>query len=90
MTGFSRDMPIVITQREGGPYDDVAYLAGWMTGALDTMLGFARPPVHQQPVYTACVPQVDLIAMRHGYTMISQPKDDLWSMVQLTRESELR
>jgi formylmethanofuran dehydrogenase subunit E len=41
-------------------------------------------------VYTDLVPQVDLIAMKHGYKIDVLNQDDEWVQIGLTREDQER
>lgn len=80
-------MPFVVCKSQGGPFDDEPFVAGWRCGAVDCIL-FAGQP-HARDVETGRVvftfqaheaelPQLDLIAMRRGFTMTSEPRDDGW------------
>lgn len=63
-------MPFVIVASTGGPFDDAAFVAGVTCGALDQELAITAA-VHALPreryIDARLIPQVDLIAMRHGY-----------------------
>ncbi len=79
-------MPFVVCASAGGPYDDEAFCAGYDLATLDTLLDLQHPPVLQRTVRTATMPQVDLIAMKHGYSIKSRPwpdDDGYWTMVDL-------
>lgn len=66
-------MPFVVVQSVGGPYDDASYVAGWNLGYLDARLQFSpRQPV-EVTINTSNRPQVDLVAMKHGYTLDTEP-----------------
>lgn len=65
-------MPFVTVTSVGGPHDDGSYVAGWTCGRLDARLGmFAHlgVPSHVEWFAAALVPQVELIAMKNGYTV---------------------
>lgn len=82
-------MPFVVVTSKGGPYDDTAFAAGWAAGEIDRALaavaGFEVAVDRMVP--TALVPQIDLIAMRHGYRCESRRDEeysDEWSHLRLT------
>lgn len=72
-------MPFVVTSDAGGPYDSHAFVAGANFGALDTELkiltAFRAIP---QPRYleTPLLPQIDLLAMKHGLVIQKTPWDE--------------
>lgn len=65
-------MPFVLAKSNGGPFDDAAFVAGMTCGALDQELAMTAA-LHTLPceryVGLPLMKQVDLIAMRHGYTL---------------------
>lgn len=79
-------MPFVICQSEGGPYEDEAFVAGFTCGTLDAELRalaqLAATPAARW-VRPAHLPQVDLIAMHHGYTSTAGEADPAsgWHLV---------
>lgn len=79
-------MPFVVCQTQGGPYDDEAFVAGWILGALDVrleQLAADRRPLTIS-VRAASLPQVELLAMKHGYLTAVEPYEDApdeWSTV---------
>lgn len=83
-------MRFVVCAGEGGPYDDAAFVAGVRWGRLDAQMerrSDAEIRLYAEP---ALVPQIDLSAMRYGYTMTSEPWDehpDEWTLVTLTRSA---
>lgn len=84
---FNLLMPFVVCKSKGGPYDDESFVAGFQASHLDTKL-MSAPDSLFWTVYTALVPQVDLIAMRHGYTAVYEPTEySEWTQVALTRVS---
>lgn len=77
-------MPFVVCATNGGPYDDAAFVAGYAAGTIDARLAMHDPVIAQTAVRTDLLPQLDLIAMRHGYTMTSEPWGEApaeWTMV---------
>jgi hypothetical protein len=58
-------MPFVVVQSQGGPYDDDAFQAGWLSGWLDARLERNDHSATWAPVTLR--PQIDLIAMKHGF-----------------------
>ena len=69
-------MPFVVCASQGGPHDDQAFVAGYRLGRLNRDLELAAL-IDAQPGPVAVppgdMPQVDLIAMRHGYTVQAEP-----------------
>jgi hypothetical protein len=84
--GMTLVMPFVVVASEGGPYDDEAFTAGWEMGSLDATLRYNRAHFLRLPLRTASMDQVDLIAMKHGYTIRHHvmPEDE-WTEVEFTR-----
>ena len=66
---FGLLMPFVTTTSNGGPHDDESYVAGYEMGQLDARLAAAAHHKLGCPevvVQRKSLPQVELIAMRHG------------------------
>lgn len=85
-------MPFVVVASVGGPYDDESFAAGWQLGSLDYNL--ADPARYLPLVVTVpvpCIPQVDLIAMRHGCRTELGDEDDsgTWRTVRISTMEEL-
>lgn len=87
---FSLVMPFVVCASKGGPYDDEAFVAGYAAGLIDhalSTLGVDETRV----VFTVrplLVPQLDLLAMRYGFTMTVERWEedpDEWVSVVFTR-----
>jgi hypothetical protein len=83
-------MPFVTTQSHGGPHDDGSYVAGSEMAQLEAEMRVAAA-VNAVPcpryLRTDNVPQVDLIAMRHGFTVEFKPwseHPDEWTAAQFT------
>lgn len=86
---FSLVMPFVLTKSEGGPFDDESFVMGCVVGGLITEIdalplcatGYARY------VQAAVLPQMDLVAMKYGFVMSSEPwsEDAYWAWMTLTR-----
>ncbi len=83
---FGLVMPFVVAQSQGGPFEDQAYIAGYEMGLLAAELEHSRPHYLRRTLHTANLRQVDLIAMRYGYSLRSQvcPQAD-WTEVELVR-----
>lgn len=64
-------MPFVVVTSKGGPYDDEAFAAGWACAEIDQALKAVAPwnATFARTIRTTVVPQVDLIAMKHGYQL---------------------
>lgn len=72
------DMHFILVQSNGGPFEDNAFAAGWNLATLDARLTTAR--VHGLfmggvLLHGALFPQIDLIAMRHGFVVDAEPYD---------------
>jgi hypothetical protein len=63
-------LPFVLVKSHGGEFDDAAFVAGATCGALMEELTMCRA-LHTLPharyIDTCLLPQVDLVAMHHGY-----------------------
>jgi hypothetical protein len=73
-------MPFVVVQSKGGPYEDRAFTAGWLCGHTEASLRLAplECPSFTLPagVNPDVVPQLDLLAMDNGWTLITRPYED--------------
>lgn len=87
-------MPLVVTTDSGGPYDSKAFVAGANFGDLDTELkilamfgAIPRPRYIETPM----LPQIDLLAMKHGMVIRKEPWDehpDEWTRVDFAYAEE--
>lgn len=87
-------MPFV-TCSPDGPHDSESYVEAWRVARLDATLealvglrthGLTSSEV-QLYASPASVPQIDLVALKHSFTMTSEPWDeypDEWTLVTLT------
>ncbi len=84
-------MPFVVVKSKGGPHNDGDYVAGYESGYLDRLLETRDTALIERYVHTSIVPQLDLICMRHGYSIVSEVwvDSDDWTRVVLTREEKL-
>lgn len=85
-TEYALVMPFVVCQSEGGPYEDQAFTAGWELGVLAERLSTlaAKPGVvHIATVRTPSLPQVDLLAMKEGWTLETFQEEADWTTVRL-------
>lgn len=78
---YSLAMPFVTVSSVGGPHDDVSYTAGYEMGLLAARLDQVellqseyRPPL---PLRRENLPQADLLAMQHSYTMVVEEHGEL-------------
>ena len=80
-------MPFVTVQSNDGPHDDQSYTAGYEMGRLDDQLEFEKPSVLDSVVLTENIKQVDLIAMKNGYSMTPtlHEEDPTWTFVKFTK-----
>lgn len=67
-------MPFVVCESVGGPYADEAFVAGYWCGHYDALMERGEAPGNYVPA--GIVPQLDLVAMRHGFTMTAEPWED--------------
>lgn len=84
-------MPFVTVMSKGGPHDDDAYVAGWEMAQLDNRLAYAAFGAFTVPpttLHRANLPQVALIAMKHGFVdrVIEWDEDD-YNQPQLDPET---
>lgn len=75
--GWELVMPFVVVRSEGGPYDDASFVAGWDAAVIDCFLVADRPAECTFDVREPLVPQVDLIAMKRGYSSEVQAEVDV-------------
>ena len=81
-------MPFVVVKSKGGPLDDEAYVAGFECGRLDVRLAEATGPRVMTTVHTVSVPQLDLLAMNHGWRMTTEPTEfEEWTFVEFEKAS---
>lgn len=79
-------MPFVLVESVGGPYDDEAFTVGWEMGELNAWLETSPPNGSKRLVHDTTCPQVDLLAMRHGYEMwVAPPTTEGWYEITFRR-----
>jgi hypothetical protein len=85
-------MPFVACASQGGPYDDDSFVAGFHAGALDRSLGVieaAGGTGMRATVNAALVPQLELVAMRYGYTLkITESGTATWVYAEFHKPRE--
>lgn len=88
---FSLMMPFVVVESNGGPYDDAAFVAGYQCGLVDAKLA-AASAVGANHLVEVCYAdlrgQIDLVAMRHGYTVDVVDEDEEWSTYSFLMDVE--
>lgn len=79
---FRLAMPFVSVRSVGGAFDDDSYVAGYECGCIDVELR-SKPLTYKRILHTGNLPQLDLIAMKHGYVCHHRPSRgaDGWSKV---------
>jgi hypothetical protein len=82
-TEFGLVMPFVVCASQGGPYDDDSYVAGYEAGKLDAELALGPPHVlafwpPALSFHAENKPQLDLVAMKNGYTVRWANEVDGW------------
>lgn len=92
--GYELVMPFVVCQSNGGPYDDAAFVAGGNLAAIDALLAVNRVGFgggigatrFEGHVNTDCLPQLDLICMKHQMVATTQKRiDEHWTAVVIER-----
>ncbi|MEV2259167.1 hypothetical protein AB0J13_10965 [Streptomyces anulatus] len=89
-TEYELAMPMMLVQSQGGPFDDAAFVAGYTCGTIDQEL-FLASALNAAPtaryVNAQYLTQIDLIAMRHQYTLELGELDEAsgWQMVAFSR-----
>lgn len=83
-TAWGLVMPFVVCASSGGPFDDASFVAGYEAGRLAVLLeslATCGGSNTRFTVHTALLPQLDLMAMRYGFALISGPcaEADGWS-----------
>jgi hypothetical protein len=71
-------MPFVACRSHGGEYDDIAFTAGYEAAWCAFTLAVVQKVAgsFERWVSPALVPQLDLIAMDHGYKTTTEPWDE--------------
>ncbi|MGE3795121.1 MAG: hypothetical protein AB7I38_14500 [Dehalococcoidia bacterium] len=79
-------MPFVATTSNGGPFDDQAFVAGYECGSIDMALHVLAPigATVSRWVHPELLPQLDLIAMRHGRQVYVGDEDDTGTWRHIT------
>jgi hypothetical protein len=91
-------LPFVLVTSKGGPFDDDAFVAGWQCAEIDQALTALAPwgATMAKTVYAQVVPQLDLIAMKHGYAMETtlerdgEPLPEGWAIAAFRPSAEER
>lgn len=92
---FQLEMPFINVKSKGGPFDDDAYVCGFEVGAIAAEMQLASSLrtssmvvafPSSRYVHAINVPQLDLIAMRYGFTVTSSPPEDdsEWAFIQFS------
>jgi hypothetical protein len=80
-------MPFVVVKSVGGELDDLSFACGWDCGALDTELHTCHELTatpRARYVKVEILQQLDLIAMRHGFTVQLGDESPGWRHVSFT------
>ena len=78
-------MPFVSVSSKGGPYSDESFTAGFQAGEISGKLSERVILATTFLIYSELISQVDLIAMRYGYSMEVLHREDPWAQVGVTR-----
>lgn len=80
--GWGLVVPFVACRSQGGEYDDDAFAAGFACGQIDQALqaaGAVRATTVQfDPVRTALVKQLELLAMNRGFPTVTVETSQEW------------
>lgn len=92
--GYGLLMPYICCTDLGGPYDPASFVAGVRYASVEAALKLLRvlgEPSFARYVEPALLPQLDLLAMQQGWSMVSEPwaefPDD-WTLVTFTMGEE--
>lgn len=80
-------VPFIACESNGGPFDDPSFVAGYAVGQIDQQL--ADGDTTSRLVLDSLVPQIDLMAFRHGYQTTVEPLQDGWVHVDFERRLQL-
>lgn len=86
MSEYGIVIPFVTVKTKGGPHEDHSYVCGYTMGVLDATLPHANS--YTLYVHPSNLPQADLIAMRHGFSLESEPwvdSPDDWALLTFSR-----
>lgn len=75
-------MPFVITESQGGPFDDMAFVAGWQCATIKAALAPQGAEWRGQ-VFGALLPQLDLIAMQKQLVCEVLEQAGEWTLVRI-------
>lgn len=86
--GFGLLIPFVCVTSKGGPFDDLAFVAGVQYGEISAELKDGTFPDDGKMVYSAIVQQLDLLAMHLKLVMFADAWDEHpeeWTKVRFER-----
>lgn len=78
--------PFTVCESNGGPYADDAFVAGCYFGGIQARVESGTTDLIEQYVPSGLVPQLDLLAMHHGWHIDAEPWPDFpddWTWVVL-------
>ena len=79
-------LPFLPVESKGGPYDDLAFCAGYDVGYLHAQMRLGEDGVISTQVRSALVKQIDLCAMETDWHMRSDgDEEDDWQPIVLVR-----
>lgn len=67
--GYETEVRFVCVDSQGGPFDERAFTAGWTCAVISRDL-IDRDTQSYYLVYPELLPQLDLLAMRHGHHLV--------------------
>jgi hypothetical protein len=79
---YSLVMPFVTVVSKGGPHDDASYVAGYeaatFSARLEVAASVGAAETQWAVAHTSNLPQLDLIAMQHDFTLVRDDFEGEW------------
>lgn len=85
---FELEMPFIVCVTNGGAYIDRDFVAGYTAGWLDATLERPRGGELKKYVPPELIPQIELLTMKHNWTMTSEPYSDEWTLCTFVYNSK--
>lgn len=80
--GMTLAVPFTLVKSVGGPYDDEAFVLGFEAGNVDKALAVGAAgnaeSVRFPMTHSVLLPQLELIAMNHGYPVMEAKVSEEW------------
>jgi hypothetical protein len=82
---FGLVLPFLAVKSKDGPYDDLPFVAGYQAGKIDGLLSAKQYKSLEVYSYSNLIKQIDLIAMRHNYSIEILSDDNMWALLRFTK-----